>query len=82
VSQNFSELCLNFVSDKKYENGNGFSVYRPFSSLGTMYLGEALPPKDYMNILFCCSSTISCDSYSCLLHACEATKGSASEKLN
>jgi hypothetical protein len=21
------------VSDKKYENGNGFSVYRPFSSL-------------------------------------------------
>jgi hypothetical protein len=24
---------FDFVSDKKYENGNGFSVYRPFSSL-------------------------------------------------
>jgi hypothetical protein len=25
--------AFDFVSDKKYENGNGFSVYRPFSSL-------------------------------------------------
>jgi hypothetical protein len=24
---------FDFVSDKKYENGKGFSVYRPFSSL-------------------------------------------------
>jgi hypothetical protein len=26
---------FDFVSDKKYENGNDFSVYRPFSSLMT-----------------------------------------------
>jgi hypothetical protein len=24
---------FDFVSDKKYENGNGFSVYRPFSTV-------------------------------------------------
>jgi hypothetical protein len=30
----FGVTVFDFVSDKKYENGNGFSVYRPFSSLG------------------------------------------------
>jgi hypothetical protein len=29
----FQSYCFRFCSDKKYENGNGFSVYRPFSSL-------------------------------------------------
>jgi hypothetical protein len=31
---------FDFVSDKKYENGNGFSVYRPFSSLCVMHITE------------------------------------------
>jgi hypothetical protein len=33
ISFLFPELPFDFVSDKKYENGNGFSVYRPFPTV-------------------------------------------------
>jgi hypothetical protein len=45
---------FDFVSDEKYENGNGFSVYRPFSSLPTM----TTQPKGGRSFAFFLQSTV------------------------
>jgi hypothetical protein len=47
----FRSYGFDFVSDRNYENGNGFSVYRPFSSLCGSFSQHRLAltlPRAYM----------------------------------